>query len=143
MALRFYDADQVPFGTDPHKSFYDGHIGGVYEDLIYIKNDNSGKYYVNVTVSPVFNGVVDAGNFGDTGFSIKYSYGARRPTEQEWNTIIPGAAVAIPDIGSTSAADTTTYHPIWVRMFVPGGVSAQVKTNISTRIYFYEKNVGS
>ncbi len=34
-------------------------------------------------------------------------------------------SLKIPDIGSDEAADTSTYHPIWFRVYCPGGTEAQ------------------
>ena len=35
--------------------------------------------------------------------------------------------MAVPDIGGPGAADTSTYHPVWIRVYAPGGLAAQLR----------------
>ena len=144
MSLTLYDDAFVSITTDPLRFFLEGHAGGSQEKLFYIRNHAPQFYYTNATVQPVTTGAYDdAGEFGATGWGVKVMYGKRRPTEAEWDRVRSGDAVVIPDIGSTQAADTFTNHPIWVRYYCPGDVSAQIRENTSLRISYYKRNVGA
>jgi hypothetical protein len=70
-------------------------------------------------------------------------YGKRRPTEAEWDRMRSGDGVELPDIGTTEAADTFTNHPIWVRVYCPGGEMAQLKENMRLKISYFERKVGA
>jgi hypothetical protein len=127
----------------PFRTFFDGRIGGAYEELVHIRNDDAGKYYTNIVASYARGSYADDGEYGNTGWSVKFLYGERRPTEGEWNEVKPGDSISLPDIGSTDAADTSTYHPIWIRVFCPGNAPAQIRENQSLVITFYERVVGA
>ena len=142
MALTFYDSDQVAV-SGPHRSFFDGNLGGASDHLIYIRNDDAATYYTNIQVTPLLDGAIDPVAFINSGYGIKFLSGQRRPTEGEWDLVHSGMPIAIPDIGTTLLADTVSYHPFWIRLTVPGGSPAELRENISTRIYAYERQVGS
>jgi len=154
MALRFFNDDKEAYaslaivGTEanrqgPHRTFSDGRLGGAHEQLVYLRNDNPSTYYTDLTLSYEQDIYNDSGEFGDTGWGIKYLYGERRPTEAEWDEIRSGEPLVLPDIGSTLAADTYTFHPIWMRVYCPGGQAAQLRENQRVRLSFYEKKVGA
>lgn len=143
MALNFYDDSKLLFGALPLRTFHNGHQGGAHESLVYLRNDDSGKYYKNVTVHLRLDSYEDAGELGTSGWGVKFIYGERRPTEEEWEQVRPGDSIAIPDIGDTLAADTSTYHPVWVRVYCPGKEPAQIREVQSLRVYFFERNVGA
>lgn len=143
MGLAFYDDSKTLFGVSPLRTFHDGHLGGSQEKLIYLRNDDSAKYYTNITVHLEVDSYEDFGPFGTTGWGVKYIYGERRPTEAEWDEVRAGDAIAIPDIGDTSLADTFTYHPIWVRVYCPGGEPAQIRENQTIKVFYFERNVGA
>jgi hypothetical protein len=143
MALAFYDDQKVAFGALSLRTFHDGHLGGSYESLVYLRNSDSGKYYTNLSVHLEIDSYEDIGEFGTSGWAVKYIYGERRPTEDEWDRVRSGDAIAIPDIGNTLAADTFTYHPVWVRVFCPGLEPAQIRDNQTMKVFFFERNVGA
>jgi hypothetical protein len=143
MALSFYDDTQTAFGTNSLRTVHNGHLGGSYESLTYLRNGDSGKYYKNITVHLVLDSYEDIGELGTSGWGVKFIYGERRPTEDEWDQVRSGTTIAIPDIGNTLAADTSTYHPIWVRVFCPGNEPAQIRETQTLRVYFFERNVGA
>lgn len=154
MALRFFNEDQetyaslTPSSTEtsrqgPHRTFSDGRLGGAHEQLVYLRNDDASSYYTDLLLSyeqEIYN---DSGEFGETGWGTKCAYGERRPTEAEWNEIRSGEPLALPDIGSTDAADTYTFHPVWIRVYCPGGQAAQIRENQRVRLSYYEKKVGA
>ena len=100
------------------------------------------RYYTDINLIPKFRTkYLDSGELGNTGWSVKLMYGQRRPTEEEWSTLPPAAAINIPDIGTSSRADTIRRHPIWIRIFCPGNTPAQIKENIYVELTYYEKLV--
>ncbi|MBM88225.1 MAG: hypothetical protein CMQ41_07575 [Gammaproteobacteria bacterium] len=143
--LQILNADYESFENDPLRSFHNGHTGGSHEQLLFVRNQNPSKYYTNIVLSPVVIGVYDdtEGEFGTSGWGIKLLYGKRRPTEAEWDMVKSGAGIKIPNIGSSEAADTFTNHPVWVRIFCPGGEPAQIRENMQLHITYYTKEVDS
>lgn len=143
MGLAFYDSSQTAFGTDILRSFHDGHLGELWEDVIYLRNDSASRYYTNLVLSYTVDSYQDFGEFGTTGWGIKFMYGQRQPTEAEWDLVRSGDPLTIPDIGTTLQADTFTYHPIWVRIICPGEQSAQIRENQRVNLGFLERLVGA
>jgi len=144
MSLTLYDDSYQSIATDPLRFNLNGHSGGSHERLFYIRNHDPKYWYTNVTLQPVtVAGYDDNGEFGETGWGVKVMYGKRRPSEAEWDRVRTGDAVIIPDIGSTHAADTFTYHPVWVRYYCPGSVSAQIREATTLKISYNVRNVGA
>lgn len=149
--LKILDSTKTEFGTvvddaytDPLRTVHDGKLGGSYDVLIYLKNEEVTLYYTSVTVGPVSNSYDDiSAEWGETGFGLKMIYGERQPTETEWDQVKSGEAIAIPDIGSTDAADTQNFFPLWVRSVCPGKSPAQIKTNLSVKLSCQVRQVGS
>jgi hypothetical protein len=143
MGLAFYDSEQEVFGADPLRSFTDGHLGEVYEQIIYLRNDDPATYYTNLVLSYIVVAYDDLGEFGTTGWGIKFMYGQRRPTEAEWDLVRSGDPISLPDIGTTTLADISTFHPIWVRIVCPGGTAAQLRENQRLELTYYPRMVGA
>lgn len=144
MALSFYDSDKVVFGAeDVLRSFHDGFNGESNEQIIYIRNDDVARYYTNLVMSYQSLAYDDFGVFGSTGWGTKLMYGERRPTEAEWDLVRSGDPLNLPDIGTTDLADTSTYHPIWVRVICPGGEVAHIRENQTITLSFFERMVGA
>lgn len=145
MGLSFYDADEVLLsGANPLRTFHDGRLGGAFEQLIYVSNDDPTVYYTGLEVLLVSDGGYDEeGEYGTSGWSFKFHHGERQPTEAEWDTIRSGTTVSLPDIGTTDAADTSTYLPVWIRTYVPGNIAAQYRTGYTVKINGYTALLGS
>jgi len=141
MALAFYDDTQTLFGANPLRTVHDGFIGGVHEEKTYVRNADAAKYYDSVQLRLYTAPYADSGVLGNSGWSVKFLYGERRPTEAEWDLVTSGESLDLPDIGATGAADTTTYHPVWVRVYCPGNEPAQYRENQFMRLYYLEKTV--
>ena len=79
-------------------------------------------YYTGISVEVVFPVSEKAADdlYTNTGWSVKAKYGSEQPSEEEWNSINVNEAIQLPDIGAHGSADTTTYHPIWIRVYCPG-----------------------
>lgn len=154
MSLQFFDENKdvypgLPvlsledgrFG--PSRTSFDGRLGGAQEKIVYVRNNDSSNYYTNLILSYESVAYDDSGELGSTGWGVKYLYGERRPTEAEWDEVRSGEPLAIPDIGTTLAADTYTFHPIWIRVYCPGGVAAQHRDNQRIKLSYYSKKVGA
>lgn len=149
--LKILNSERESYGSiidfvhqSPLRTTHDGKLGGNYDTLVYVKNDDPTLYYVDVQLKPVSSTYDDVeGEWGETGFGLKALYGERRPTETEWDQIVSGEPIDLPDIGTTDAADAANYYPCWVRAIVPGMSSAQIKSNIKLQLIYRARNVGS
>lgn len=144
MALTYFDENKEPYGlNDSARTHHDGHLGGAYEKLIYIRNDDASRYYTNISVAVVSTNQDNYGEYGDSGWSIKLAFGERRLTEAEWHLVMPGEPLSLPDIGSTEAGNTHQYFPIWIRTYCPGGTPASFRKHQSIQTSYNEKLVGA
>lgn len=140
--LAFYDEDYQVFNGNPLRTVHNGKPGGPSEKLIYIRNGDATNYYSSVIVTYDNTLQDDYGVAGSSGWSVKFLYGRRQPTEEEWDTVSAGQSIVLPDIGSKLAADTYTYHPVWIRVYCPGNAPAQIREGQKIRVYFDENKVG-
>lgn len=141
MALHWFDDNKDPLST--LQLSFGGRFGSITESKVYLRNDDSGRYYTNLILS-VLSTVYDAqSDFGNSGWSIKFLYGERRPTEAEWDIVRSAEPLGLPDIGSTLAADTYTYHPIWIRTYCPPKSKADIIDDFSLEIVYIDKVVGA
>jgi len=149
MGLGLYNSTKVAISNgslqNPLRTHHDGKDGSVATELVYVRNDDLTLWFQQVVLSAVDKAGYDdtVGEYG-TGFSVKLSYGTVEPLPHEWSQIASGAQVVLPDdIGSASAADTTTYFPFWVRINVPGNTPVQNKTDICLRLSYVKRPVTS
>lgn len=141
--LVFYDEDYQVFNSAPLRTVHNGKPGGADEKLLFIRNDDPTSYFTSVVVSYVNGTADDYGSFGSTGWSLKFLTGRRQPTEEEWDSIQAGDSIALPDIGTSLAADTYTFFPFWVRVYCPGGTPAHTRIGQEIYVYFNEEKVGA
>lgn len=141
--LNIYDREHNLFNGNPLRTVHNGKPGGSDEKIICLRNDDATNYYTDLVVSYSNTLQNDYGSNGSTGWSVKFLYGSRQPTEEEWDAVSAGQSIAIPDIGTTLAADTYTYHPIWVRVYCPGNSPAQIREGQKVQIFYNEKKVGA
>jgi len=130
--------------TNPVFTTHDGQVGGNVSLQLYLKNDESDEWYSNVRIQPV--DLVDAYPYGDvvyseTGWGVKLSAGADEPTIAEWEDIAWGNTITMPDVGSTSAGDISTYFPFWYLISCPPNIEAITKTDIVLRTTWTENAV--
>ena len=120
---------------------HNGYTGGSSERVLYLKNDDAGLYYTHISVEVVFPVFEKAADdlYTNTGWSVKAKYGSEQPSEEEWNSINVNEAIQLPDIGGDDNADTTTYHPIWIRVYCPGYTDPTIKKDVSLKISYIEK----
>lgn len=144
MAIAFYDADQILFSdTDSLRAYINGYRGGDHQSKIYLRNDDAAQWMTNIVLSLRISTYDGAGDLGTSGFSIKFLYGERQPTEAEWDIVLSGDSLALPNIGTTLAADISTYHPIWIRIYCPGNTSAQINESFTLRLNYLPRPIGA
>jgi hypothetical protein len=143
MALAFYDSSQTLIdASNPIRTSHNGFVGESDEVLFHIRNDSTDRYYEEISVE-----IEDLEGYGTTpeyehkGWSFKLLYGSRRPTEKEWDMATSMAPLLVPDLGDDTGGDDTTYLPIWLRIYVPGGTRAQYRPDYSLKITAIEKVV--
>jgi hypothetical protein len=153
MALKLYykNSSEVfcPVSTgdslaSPITTTHNGKTGDEQMVLLYIRNDNSAKWYSNIRITPV--DLVDPTPYGDvgyteTGWGVKLSKSGLEPTQAEWEDIIWGDPITIDNIGSDLAGDHTTYSPFWYLISCPPNTNAQNKTDIALRVEYTENTV--
>lgn len=100
--------------SSPLSVALNGALGGVYEQRIYVRNDNVARVYTDITITPVDGGdnIVD----GTDGFSWKVLSGDQKPLEEQWDLQVAGDGVNVGNL-----TDTNTYLPFWIRVQVPEG----------------------
>lgn len=116
---------QDGLNTNPIRYAVDGRLGGVFERLYYVGNDENTNF-TDITMSITPNPAFDIVN-GDDGYSIKLKAGSTQPTEQEWAVISPGNEITLDDV-----PDDVTFVPFWLRIEVPKG--APVDTIVNTQL---------
>jgi hypothetical protein len=146
MGLSVYNSSKVLI-TDAGGAITTSHNGVRGESvdvLVYLRNDNPSVYYNNVVVSTEDSDSTDdtLGVYG-TGRGFKLSSGARQPTEAEWDNVLAGDFVEMPDVGSSGGGDITTYFPLWIRVIVPGNTQVQTFQDVSLKIEASEHLVGN
>ena len=138
---------EVSTGNDlssPVNTSHDGKLGTVETKLLYLRNDDSAKYYTNIVILPVDLEIV--GGYSDisyveTGWGVKLSAGGIEPSSGEWGNIDWGDSITMEDIGSVLAGDTTTFYPFWYMISSPPNVSAQTKKDLVLQTNYTENAV--
>lgn len=152
MALKLYYKENDQFVeissdsafTNPLVSTHDGKTGDIITTQLFLRNDDSAKWYSNVTIQPYdLTSEVDKDDtdYESTGWGVKLSEGADEPTLAMWDDIDWGEQIDMSDVGSDIAADTSTYAPFWRLISCPPNTDAQVKLNIPLRVEYTENAV--
>ena len=146
MGLEFYNSNRIMIidGEGQVITSHDGVSGESVEMLVYLRNDTTQRYYTNIQVWPYDTETPDdtLGIYG-TGWGVKLSAGARQPTPAEWDNILAGDTINMPNIGSSERANTTDYYPFWVKITSPGNLPAQTKESIQLRYRSVSHVIGS
>ena len=149
MGLAIYDKNRLAIQSFTNKivTSHNGTLGEAVDVLLYLRNDDPNVYYQGIALQVTDNtGDDDTLGPEGTGWGVKLSGRPRRPTPAEWGLIgfaSPIHSGTFGDIGTTSAADTTTYYASWVRVSVPGNIVSMIKENISLIINAEERLVGT
>lgn len=153
MGLKLYykDSDdafvEISSGSDlasPVTTVHDGRLGDVITKQLYLRNDDSAKWFSTVSIAPFDS--EDANPYGDigyteTGWGVKLSKGADEPSSNQWEDIDWGAQISMDNIGSDLGADTAVYYPLWYYITCPPNTNAQVKTDIMLTVSYTENSV--
>lgn len=134
MGLAFYDSAFAPLTL--LRTDHDGNLGGPFETLVYVRNDDAATYYTNLTVTLTDTAL-------SSGWTAKLASGSRQPTEREWDAVQVNQSLALADVGTTGAADTSTYFPVWVRVYCPGGEPAAIRKAQTLAFSAFERQVGT
>jgi hypothetical protein len=130
--------------TQPLTTVHDGKTGDIQTVQVYLRNDDSSKWFSNVVIKPV--DLVDANPYGDiiyteTGWGVKLSKGSEEPTKGEWEDIDWGDSINMDDIGADIGADIATYYPFWFLITCPPNTDAKIKTDIVLNVAYTENSV--
>jgi len=130
--------------NSPLATVHDGKTGDTKTVQVYLRNDDSAKWFSNIIIKPV--DLVDANPFGDiyyteTGWGVKLNPGSEEPTLGEWDDIAWGKEIDMEDIGSDDLADTTTYYPFWFLITCPPNTNATIKSDIVLDVSYTENSV--
>jgi len=146
VGLQIYNASQVLIGDagGAITTAHNGVRGESVDILVYVRNTTPFLYYNSVIASTEdADGTDDTLGVYGTGRGFKLSSGSREPTEAEWDNVLAGDFAELPNVGSTEAADTTTFFPVWIRVIVPGNIPVQTFQDVSLKIEASEHLVGS
>lgn len=141
MSLIVLNTDKKPL-TDSLQTTHNGFTGGHDEVLFYVKNLHEEFYYTDIKLEVVMPDLTEGEIFTTSGWSIKLKYGSEQPTDKEWGDILVNNEISIPNIGTQFIPDTTTYHPIWIRVFCPGHTSPKIKRDMNFKLKYFKKLVG-
>lgn len=144
MSLTIYSSVTPNSGHSTDGSFinplshsFNGTTGEVIQKRYYVRNDNAGFYYEDITVQPVDGGdnIVDGSGATD-GFMWQLITGDQQPLEAQWaeTLAVPGTAISLPNIGSSIDGDTRTFVPFWLRITVPVGANVKSYQDVTLKI---------
>lgn len=123
---------EIP-ATNPFRISVDGILGGCLVKRIYLHNDNPKLYYTSITIQ-----IIDESPSGIAYTSGDWSWrlisSVHEPVPEEWEQVANNNILSVGTLGSSTAADVTSYIPIWVRCNVPDGLLAQNIISLGLRI---------
>jgi hypothetical protein len=130
--------------TNPIVTTHDGKTGDTITTCLYIRNDDSLKWFSNIRIRPV--DLEDANPYGDvvyseTGWGVKLNAGANEPSQGEWEDINWGNTISMANIGSDLGADIAKYYPFWYLITCPPNTDAKIKTDIVLEVLSTENAV--
>lgn len=127
MALKIYSSPtpSAAFSIDgsfdnPLLLAFDGVTGGIINKRYYVRNDDNTLWYSSIVIQPIYTSGDNIAE-GANGFAWKLIAGDDQPLEEQWSLLAPGNSISIPNIGSPSGGDISTYEPFWLRIIVPRG----------------------
>lgn len=123
--------------TNPLMTAFDGATGSTFSQRYYVRNDTSNRSFENITLQPVY---LSGDNIisGANGFGWKLVAGDAQPLEEQWDLVSYGNSIVIPDIGTPTVADLSTYEPFWLRITVPRGAPVKSHSGIKLRLNYTE-----
>lgn len=141
MALYIYSdpniSAELTQGTylKPFTVTFDGRTGGAIDKHLYVRNNESNKYYTDIVVDLLDSSTVDDWTDNSKlGFYWKLSTKDIVPTSEEWELISPGNSITLSNIGNLYFGDISTYLSFWVRVVIPHNQAVTVRKTIHIRI---------
>lgn len=145
MALGIYYApneDSQYTSLNPFAVTFDGRVGGSQDWLVYIRNNDDTRYYTGISLNATVSSGSDLTNNSVDGYIWKLMEKDIEPNDMEWNDIDPSNTISFSsNLGSSTAADTYTYLPVWIRVTVPDNQLIQSFNNVVLRISAQENLV--
>lgn len=138
--LKLYNKSFEIFETgDVIRAVLQAYNGISHDILVYLRNDDESVYYTDILVS--LDSDLASGYLTEDGIFVKFLPGQAEPTEREWNMVLPAESLPLDDIGDNIAADTYSYLPFWIRIYIPGKTAAQYKSLGDLKIFYTERKV--
>jgi hypothetical protein len=138
MGLGLYrqpDLNTIFSTTSPFTLTFDGKTGGSLEKCVYLRNDDTTKWYSSIQVEVVDNSGNDITDGTRLGWEWRLKESNLPLMIDEWDEITPGNTLSIvSSLGSSIKTDTVTFLPIWIRVMIPGNQRIQVIDNVVFRI---------
>lgn len=129
--------------SSPITTVHDGKNGDTRTVCLYLRNDDSAKWYSNIIVRPIdiSGDLYEDVSYDETGWGVRVNEGGTEPSPSEWSDIDWGDPIDMDNIGSDSLGDTTTYYPFWYMVTCPPNSDAQNKEDICLRVEYTENAV--
>ena len=146
MPLKIYDKPDkdsylsMGTGKDPFTVTLNGVTGGCVYKKLYIRNEDTAKWYSDISIRAVdSNGLLTYVD-GSNGFEWRLIDGDVRPLLLTWDRTEPGNTLSFSGLvlGSSTLADISTYVPFWVKVDIERGQRISNLTNVVLRIYATE-----
>ena len=119
----------------PFTVTFDGRVGGCIDKRLYVRNDESNKWYSNIVVSAYdFDTTENWVDGTKTGFYWKFSTNEIVPSSEEWELIGNNVSISLGNIGDSLFGDISSYLSFWVRVTVPGNIQIAVRKTIVLQI---------
>jgi len=125
----------------PFTVTFDGRLGGAIDKLLYLRNDDSAKWYSGITIQAVDTSGVDIVDGSIEGFSWQLADKDIPLTVAEWQQILPANSLSMSDVGTSILGDTSTYFAFWVRVTIPRGQAISTIKDVILRISAMENAV--
>ena len=112
--------------SNPFQTTHDGTDGEIVEKKLFLKNDDAGLYYTNLTLQflPLTKTGVGDINYPEAFVVSKIVVQDDQPTQNQWQAVASGNRVNFPDIGAAGSSDLN-YKPFWVLRSIPAGTAIQ------------------
>lgn len=94
-----------------------GRLGGVYQKRLYVRNTEANKSYSSIQVS-VENPADPTLINGLQHTYWKLIAGDQQPLDWQWDLVVTGNTITVPNIGTVSIGDNSTYVPFWIYVSV-------------------------
>lgn len=144
--LKFYD-NEYNLVSGPLHAYIDGVSGGVYDLVLWVRNDDLGFVYTDVYVKYLINDqddwITDMATVAGQGFCTKMVKDTK-PTELMWAALPPASNIQLEDIGiegEVNVPDASSYKPVYIRIYMPGGSPTQIMRDHKLQIVAMPKAV--